>query len=310
MNKKSCEKQIVLELDQICKDNEIEILNSNYEKRPICSQFILRLGVELLGHFFDNEISKNIIGFGAKESKIMDSLDSNELDKNLNKIFEYKPPLVICSLGVNDKNKKLLLNKCNEFKTPYSEFPSRLSHLNSTLGMYITEKLSEEEFVHGSFMEINGIGVLITGESGIGKSEAVVELIQKGHIFISDDALIVKRVGNRFVGITPTITKNLVEVRGIGLINVRDTFGSKSVKDKYWIDLVVELKASELQDFDRIGNKKYYYEILNGKIKKIIIPVKTGRSISSLIEVAIISHISKIEGDNLLDKLDERMKNE
>lgn len=295
----------------LCEDNLLDIVNKEKIKkwREIKRPSINRLGLEILGYFnHQDEINKNIVGFGTKESVLMDSIKKEDIKKNIKKIFEHKPPLVICSNGVSKKNKELILKFANQFDTPVVFSETKLSFITTTVGIYIAEHFAPQDFVHGSLVIINGIGVMIIGQSGVGKSEAVVELIQRGHMFVSDDSVLIKRIGNHFVGISPDITKNILEARGLGLIDIETIYGRKSVKDKTNIDLVVELIKDENFNFDRLGNENHFYNILDGKISKIQIPVRAGRNTSSLIEVAASLHILKKDGVDAFKEIQERIK--
>lgn len=295
----------------LCEDNLLEIVNKEKIKnwREIMRPSINRAGLELIGHFESKDLNKNIVGFGTKESSLMDKLNKKELETNLKNIFDEKPPLIICSNGVSQKNKDLILKFANDSETPVVFSDTKLSFITTTVGIYIAEHFAPQDFVHGSLVIINGIGVLIVGQSGVGKSEAVIELIQRGHMFVSDDSVIIKRVGNHFVGYSPEITKNILEARGLGLIDIKTIYGKKSVKDRTNIELVIELIKDENFNFDRLGNENHFYKILDGKISKILIPVRPGRNTSSLIEVAASLYITKSDGVDAFKEIQERIKN-
>ncbi len=296
----------------LCEKNQLEIANKENIKnwRQIKRPSIDRIGLEIVGYFENTSLDKNIIGLGTKESNLMDSISQEDLMNNLQKVFDQKPPLVICSSGVNDKNKKILLEFCNKTDTPIVFSDTKLSFIITTVGVYIAENFAPEDFVHGSLVIIDGVGVLIIGASGVGKSEAVIELIQKGHSFVSDDSVIIKRIGNHFVGFSPEITKNILEARGLGLIDIKSVYGEKTVKGRTSIDLVIELVKDEEKHFDRLGNENHFYNILGGKIKKVLIPVRLGRNTASLIEVAISLFISKQDGGtDAYVQIQERIKN-
>lgn len=296
----------------LCKENQLNIVNKDLIKEwaPITRPAINRVGLELLGHFFNDDLDKNIIGWGTTESKLMDSIDEKDLKINIAKIFDYKPPLVICSVSVKERNINIIRNIADEKGIPLVITENQLSFTTTTVGIYIAEKFALEEFIHSSLVIINGIGVLIIGDSGIGKSEAVLEIIQKGHIFVSDDSVLIKRVGNEFIGCAPEITKNILEARGLGLIDIKQIYGERVIKDKANIQLVVELKSfdnNSKTQFDRLGNENHFFEVLGGKINKIIIPVRPGRNMASLIEVATNLFVSKQNGTDPLKTIQERM---
>ncbi len=296
----------------LCQENKLTVANIDFIEKwsEIQRPAINRAGLELKGYFYrENSISKNIIGWGTSESNWMSSISNDERKKSLTKLISKEPPMIICSSGVDAENIKVIINIANDYGVPVVLSNIALSSLTTTIGVYLAEKFAETEFVHGSLIVINGVGVMVIGASGVGKSEVILELIQKNHIFVSDDAIFVKRVGNNFIGYSPEITKDILEARGLGLLDIRTIYGDRSIRSKTNIDLVVELKPTEeMLDFDRIGNKNLSYSILGGKINKIDIPVKAGRTASSLVVAAANLFISKQSGIDALEIIKERSK--
>lgn len=307
---KNNEETIIVNVLELCEENKLEVINREFVKiwSNIQRPAINRAGLELKGYFYkESAIAKNIIGWGTSESNWMLSISDTERNEALENLISKKPPLIICSSGVVEENRKIIIKIATKYKIPVvlSEIP--LSSLTTTIGVYLAEKFAQTEFVHGSLIIINGVGVMIIGASGIGKSEVILELIQKNHIFVSDDAIFIKRIGNNFIGYSPEITKDILEARGLGLLDIRTIYGDKSIRNKTNIDLVVELKKSEqISEFDRIGNKNLSYSILGGKINKIDIPIKAGRSASSLVVAAANLLISKQNGIDALNIIQER----
>ncbi|MGL4343520.1 MAG: HPr(Ser) kinase/phosphatase [Metamycoplasmataceae bacterium] len=296
---------------EFCNDNKLEIINKDKIKitTTIKRPAINRLGLELKGFIENENLNKNIIGWGTVESHWMSSIDKKDLDLTLSKIFNYNPPLVICSKGVSEENKKIIVKNATKFNVPvvFSDLP--LSSITTTIGVYLSSFFAQSEFVHGSLIIINSIGVLVIGKSGIGKSEVILDLVQKNHIFVSDDAVLIKRIGNNFIGESPLLTQDILEARGLGLMNIRAIYGEKSIRKSTTIDLVVELEHYEAtSQFDRLGNKNLFYLVLGGKINKIKIPVTPGRSVSSLVEAAVNLHISKLNGIDALEIIQNREK--
>lgn len=309
-NKEELNQEIsVLEL---CQENKLEVANKNFIKKwgNIKRPAINRAGLELKGYFYsEDSISKNIIGWGTSESKWMSSISKEEREKSLSTLISRKPPLIICSSGVSKENRKIIIEISSKHGVPVVLSDIPLSSHTTTIGVYLAEKFAQTEFVHGSLIIINGIGVMIIGASGIGKSEVILELIEKDHIFVSDDAIYIKRIGNNFIGYSPEITRDILEARGLGLLDIRTTYGDRAIRSKTNIDLVVELNHSkDVIDFDRIGNKNLSYSILGGKISKINIPVKAGRSASSLVVAAANLFVSKQSGIDALKIIEERSR--
>lgn len=296
----------------LCQENKLEVVNESSIKKwgTIQRPAINRAGLELKGYYYKaNSISKNIIGWGTSESNWMSSITAEERESSISTLICKNPPLIICSSGVNDKNRKIIIEIASKNNVPVVLSDIPLSSLTTTIGVYLAEKFAQTEFVHGSLIIVNGVGVMIMGASGIGKSEIILELIQNDHIFVSDDAVFVKRIGNNFIGYSPEITKDILEARGLGLLDIRTIYGDRAIRSKTNIDLVVELKHSEeIVDFDRIGDKNLLYSILGGKISLINIPVKAGRSASSLVIAAASLFISKQNGIDALKIIEERSK--
>ncbi|MGL5205209.1 MAG: HPr(Ser) kinase/phosphatase [Metamycoplasmataceae bacterium] len=297
---------------ELCQENKLEVVNEMSIKNwaTITRPAINRTGLELKGYFYSKDcVSKNIIGWGTSESKWMSTISNDERIAALTTLISKKPPLIICSSGVNKENREIIIEIASKHGVPVVLSNIALSSLTTTIGVYLAEKLAQTEFIHGSLIIINGIGVMIIGPSGVGKSEAILELVQKNHIFVSDDAIHIKRIGNNFVGNSPEITKDILEARGLGLLDIRSTYGDRSIRSKTNIDLVIELNHTEdIIEFDRIGNKNLSYSILGGKISKINIPVKAGRSVSSLIVAAVNLYVSKQNGIDALKIIEERSR--
>ena len=306
---------VAIDVQKLCADNGLEIVNASaiQQWKPILRPAMNRANFELLGHFYSENFNLNIIGWGTTESNYMDRIAESQLVSILDRIFQARPPLVICSRGVNARNRQIILTQATNNRVPLVFIDTQLSFLMTTMGIYIAQYFAPEQFVHGSLVIINGLGVLITGNSGIGKSEAVLELIQRGHQFVCDDAVNIKRIGNEFIGYSPEITKDILEARGLGLIDIKAIYGDRAVRDRTKISLVVELKQPDSQhsvEFDRLGNENDYYLILGGKINKVSIPVRLGRNLASLIEVATNLFASKQGGTDALGIINQRQMDE
>ncbi|MGL5617590.1 MAG: HPr(Ser) kinase/phosphatase [Metamycoplasmataceae bacterium] len=297
---------------ELCQENKLEVVNEANIKSwaNIMRPAINRTGLELKGYFYSEDcVSQNIIGWGTSESKWMSTISSKERINALTTLISKKPPLIICSSGVREENRNLIIRIASEYGVPVVLSDIALSSLTTTIGVYLAEKFAQTEFVHGSLIIINGIGVMIIGPSGVGKSEVILELVQKNHIFVSDDAIHIKRIGNDFIGYSPEITKDILEARGLGLLDIRSTYGDRSIRSKTNIDLVIELnQTNDIIEYDRIGDKNLSYSILGGKINKINIPVKAGRSVSSLVVAAVNLYVSKQNGIDALKIIEERSR--
>lgn len=268
---------------------------------------IYRLGLELAGEIIISSPIHNIVGWGTSEYIWFKSLKIEVLEKKLRNIFVWKPPLILLSVGFKDDIIEIILRLASEYKIPIVKSNDHLSHSISIISTYLVEKFSQRESVHASSIIVNGVGVMVIGKSGVGKSEAILELVQKGYIFVSDDTVNISRLGNHFIGRPAPITRNLLEVRGIGLLDIKHTYGSALTKSKLYIDLVVELIIPDKNiQFDRLGNADLEYHILGGSIKKVQIPVQHGRNTSSLIEAAVNWFITQKDNVDPLKIIEER----
>ncbi|MBZ4195519.1 HPr(Ser) kinase/phosphatase [Mycoplasma tauri] len=300
-----------INVSEVIRKFDIQLVNKNenIEYRTIKYPAIHRLGLEISGISKNKRYSGNVVCWGTKESIYFKSLTKKKFRETLRRILSVKPPMVILSKGVLSMHHNTILEVCNEFKIPLYIADKSTSKITSTIGTYLSDFYSEETQVHGCLLSIHGIGVLIIGKSGSGKSEATHELIQRGHLFVADDAVLVKHIGANFFGYAPYVTKDLLEMRGTGLINILQTYGIKSIMRGTVINLCVELVENaniEYNKLDRLGDRIMYYPILGGKIQKVQVPVKVGASVSSLIEAAVIAYLSKREGFNALSLLTER----
>ncbi len=179
-------------------------------------------------------------------------------------ILSKSTPLILLSKGVTNNIVKLVVKQANKLEIPVCSTHDHLSASISTIGSYLANYFAPHKDIHGSLVIVNGVGVAIVGEPGIGKSEAVLELIQNNHSFVSDDTIVLKRIGKQFIGYPAVITRELLEARGIGLIDISLVYGAKVIKDSSPVDLVVELVTQDHTTvFDRLGNSELKYEVLN-----------------------------------------------
>ena len=168
----------------------------------------------------------------------------------------------------------------------------------SKLTIYLAGKLAPETRLHGVLVDVSGIGILITGESGIGKSETALELIKRGHRLITDDAVDIKEIDGELIGTSPKITIGMLEVRGIGIIDVPSLYGLSSVLEEKKIDFVMHFEHwKNDSDYDRLGIDNEYMDILGVPVKKLTLPVRPGRNIAVLIETAAVNYRHSLMSD-------------
>jgi HPr kinase/phosphorylase len=204
-----------------------------------------------------------------------------------------------------------LIQIADEVGLPILRTPEVSSVAINIVSSFLLEALAPQKTLHGVLVGIYGIGVLILGESGIGKSECALDLITRGHNLISDDSVIIKRIGNKIEGSSPELTREHLEIRGLGIINIREIFGVSALgKEKKQIDLCIELKRwNLLEEVERLGLEMREEDIFGLKLPKFVLPVSSGRNLSTLMETAIRVHLLKISGfDAARELIDKHTK--
>ena len=250
---------------------------------------ISRPGFELAG-FFQHSDMRRIIVFGEKEIAFISHL-SKELQEERFELLtqELTPAIIICRGNECPVTLKEIAEKKN---FPIFVTETATGRISIEITSFLDEQLAEMTVMHGVFLSIHGKGVIIKGDSGIGKSEIALDLIQRGHILVADDCIELSRVGNRIIGKSPAVLSNLLEIRGIGVIDVVKMFGVSSILDKDFVDLVVHLERwVPSKEYTRLGTEgeEVFEEILGEKIPKVIVPVTGGRSMSAIIEAAVMN---------------------
>lgn len=261
---------------------EFEILNEGNEI-AVATTRISRFGLELSGYVSRSETSA-IFLLGNEEYKYLLNFSKKEIKEKLSKIFKLNPPLIVLSRSFDFS---LIENLVKEYQI--TVFKSNLSSavLSTTINLMLLNYFSKVYSIHANLVEIYGLGVLILGESGIGKSEITIELIKKGHLFIADDAVEYYKVFDKLIGKPVDSCRNFIEVRGLGVLNVEKLYGVQSVKEQSYIDVIIELSYDIDSNFERIGNELRYKKMDGIAIPFYKIPVSSGRKISEIIEVIV-----------------------
>ena len=250
---------------------------------------------------------KRIQVIGNAEAYYLKSLTVNERIKRYKKLCSYKIPCIVFTRNLTvDKHLKCI---ANESGVPVFQTPMITMRFVNLATIELDLLFAPRDTVIGSMVDVHGIGVLIRGESGIGKSETVLELIEKGYSLVSDDVTKVTLLdGREIIGTSSELSREHMEVRGIGIINVGAMFGAKSVRTEKRMDLVVTLKSwKESDDIDRLGMDEEYIKILGVKVRHISIPVRPGRTLARLIEVAALSTKLSASGYNPARELNDRL---
>ena len=295
-------------LAKIIKEFSLEILYlpSEPDVIQVKNVEVNRPGLQLAGYyeFFDSERVQII---GKSEDSYLKTLTDDELDACLDAFFSRIPPMVIISRGMQASQK--MYNYAKKYSVPLLRTGDSTSNLLSSLIAFLNVQLAPRITRHGVLVEVYGEGVLLLGESGVGKSETAIELVKRGHRLIADDAVELRRVSSKsLVGSSPENIRHFIELRGIGIINASRIFGAGAVKLTEKIDMIINLEQWDAQKvYDRMGLENENTDILGISIPSLTIPVKPGRNLAVIIEVAAMNNRQKKMGYNaahdLLKKL-------
>ena len=267
---------------------------------------INRPGLELAGYFKHSE-PKRIMIMGTKEMAYMETLDLGVLAERLEVITdEYCPAIIITK---NQECPQVLKDIANRKNFPVFNSSLPTYRLMVDVISYLDEQLAPNDNVHGVLLSIYGKGVMITGDSGMGKSETALELIRRGHVLVADDRVDISRIHNTLIGQAPELLKGMLEIRGIGIIDVAKMFGSSSTLAKNEVDLIIHLeKWDDDKEYARVGiEAEQYEEILEMKVTKVLIPVREGRNIAVLIESAVANYNLKLAGFNSAKEFEKKV---
>ncbi len=287
-----------LKIKHIVKDLQLKLLTDDTSlENEIKSEMLSRPGVEIAGFldFFDKD---RLLLIGSKEASFMQLLPLELRKKRIEELFMMNPPGVIFSVNVDIE--ELFIELGNKYSVAILKSDYRTTPLSGKLYQYLHNKLAPRTSLHGVLLDIHGMGVLITGKSGIGKSETALELIKRGHILISDDRVdIFEAAPGVLVGSAPKILERYIEVRGIGIVDVVQMFGAGAYRENKKIRLVVELELwDSKKHYDRLGIDSETIKIFNTELTKIVIPVLPGRNVATLVESAAMNQKLKYLGYN------------
>ena len=288
-----------MKLGKLIKDFELEVLRGveHYEDVLIQREDVNRPGLQLVG-FFDYFDAKRLQVLGKVENTYLAQVPSEDRRRIFDALLAYEVPALIITRGLDpfpelmemaDKHNRTIL-RTQETTTAF--MGALIAGLRNELAPRITR--------HGVLVEVYGEGVLLLGESGVGKSETAIELVKRGHRLVADDAVEIKRVGvNRLVGSAPELIRHYIELRGIGVVDVQQLFGMSAVREDQDIDLVVSLEQwNDETMYDRLGLEELYTVILDVKVPSLTVPVKPGRNLAIIVEVAAMNNRHKKMGYN------------
>ncbi len=265
-----------------------------------------RPGLELAG-FFDYSQKRRIIVFGDKEIEYIKTMDEASQRKSFDFLTSLETPMIIISKKHECPPILMEIAKIKNFPIIRSVQPT--SRLITNIVSYLDELLAPMNCFHGVLLSMNGKGVLIRGESGIGKSEVALELIRRGHQLVADDRVDCYQIHNSIVGRAPRILEGMLEIRGVGIIDVARMYGANTTLKRANVDVVVELTPWDTNaNYDRVGIEQTKYEnILDVEVPKIILPVREGRSMGIVIESAVANIVLKESGFDSAKEFEKRV---
>jgi len=267
---------------------------------------INRPGLQIAG-FFDYFDPKRIQVMGMVENTYLSSLSDEERAKRIDDFFSRDIPVVVFTREMEIGQDIIEIAK--KYETNILRTALGTSGFMSALIAFLNVELAPRITRHGVLVEVYGEGILILGESGIGKSEAAVELMKRGHRLVADDAVEIRKVSSKtLVGSSPEIIRHFIEMRGIGIIDVKKIFGMGAVKDTEKIDLVIQLEVWQKgKQYDRLGLVDNYIDILGNQVPSLTIPIRPGRNLAVIFEIAAMNNRQRRMGYNAAEELNNRL---
>ena len=285
---------------------EVAYASTDYASIRLTVEDVARPGLQLAG-YFDHFEPMRLQVMGNVEMSYLDKLTPTERSVIFDRLFSYKFPALLIARNIPPDEQCMEMARKHNITILRSPEPT--SALASTIITYLKAALAPRITRHGVLVEVYGEGILLIGDSGIGKSEAAVELLKRGHRLIADDAVEIRKVSSgSLVGTAPELIRNYIELRGIGIINVAKLFGVGAVRGENEINLVVKIVPwNTLEVYDRLGLEEQYMEILGVNVPMNTIPITPGRNLAMILEVAAMNNRQKKMGYNAALEFTEQM---
>ncbi|ALC84506.1 serine kinase [Bacillus sp. FJAT-22090] len=274
--------------------------------RHIALSDISRPGIEIAG-YFTHYPSNRIQLLGKTEVSFFQLLEPNEKEERMRKLCAPDTPVIIVSHGMEVPEELIVAS--NKNSVPVLTTSMATTRFSSILTNFLESMLAPTTAVHGVLVDIYGVGVLITGKSGVGKSETALELVKRGHRLVADDCVEIRQESeDTLVGSAPKLIEHLLEIRGIGIIDIMTMFGASAIRTYKRITLVIELDLWDAEKtYERLGLEEDKMEIFDTAITKLTVPVRPGRNLAVIIEVAAMNHRLKRMGVNAAEDFAKRL---
>ena len=294
-------------VSEYVKKFDLEVLQqgSDFNTATLTVVDVNRPGLQLL-NFYAYFDPRRLQVIGKAEITYLNGLSSEERRKCFDALFLYDIPALVFARNLECPHE--CMESAREYGRTILRTKDTTVNFTSHTVEYLNRMLASCVTRHGVLLDIYGVGVMITGDSGVGKSEAAIELIMRGHRLVADDAVELRRISNQLIGTAPEIIRHFIELRGIGVINVRELFGMRAIKMEGPLDLVVHFEPWDNQKvYDRLGIDDHYTEILDIQVPIVTIPVRPGRNLASIVEVAAINTRHRFFGFNAAEELARRV---
>jgi HPr kinase/phosphorylase len=303
---------MTLKVRDLIEDYDLELISGEQGMdREVTKAQVSRPGIELAGLFDFYEFDRVQV-FGSKEVTFFWWLNTQDQEIRVDMLFQKRPPMFVFSQNINDIP-EIFIRKGHEYGIVIAKAQKKTVALVSSLYQYLSAKLSPRLSLHGTLLDISGVGVLIRGKSGLGKSEVALELVRRGHQLVADDRVdIYQRELGVLVGEAPEILQKYLEIRGIGIVNVVQLFGARAFKENKKIMLIIDLEPwNTSNNYDRLGLEHNTLKLFETDVHHITIPVSEGRNVATLVEAAAVNARLKYMGvdsaKEFTDSLDQEL---
>ena len=296
-----------IKIEEFVKALDLEVLHEgiDYASSRIAITDVNRPGLQLQD-FYDYFDPRRLQVIGKAESMYLRGFSSEQRRRRFDALFQYDIPALVIARGLE------CFPECMESAVEHGrtvlQSEETTVDFSSHAIEYLSRRLAPCTTRHGTLLEVYGEGVMITGESGVGKSEVAMELIMRGHRLVADDAVELRRVSDQLIGTAPEMIRHLIELRGIGVIDVRQLLGMRAIKMEAALDLVIHFEPWDQSKFyDRLGIETHYTEYLGIQVPILTIPVRPGRNLASIVEVATMNDRYRKFGRNAAQELADRV---
>ena len=284
----------------------LEILHKGKRRKMHIATFnINRPGLQLAG-YYEHFSAERVQVIGEQETSYLKHKTHEERVIACENLCKFDFPCLVLTTVLEPIPE--LMDAAKKYGRNVFRSSLRSTAFMNEISIYLNELLAPTETIHGVLVDLFGVGVLIVGNSSVGKSETALELIQRGHRLVADDAVCIKRISDKLVGTAPENIRHFMEVRGIGIIDIRAMYGAGAIRQSKVVDLVVRLERwDENKQYDRLGDEAQFYTLLETELPLYVIPVKPGRNFSVILEVVARNHRLKSMGFNALEELQNRI---